>query len=358
MKSNYYAVIMAGGVGSRFWPKSRKSLPKQFQDFMGSGKTLLQHTVDRLRPLIPEHQILILTNESYMELVHDQLPELHSEQIILEPCMRNTAPCLLLSALKIQKMNPEAQILVAPSDHWINESELFLKDLELAFNHCLDSDDLMTFGIKPAQPHTGYGYLKVSDSESQISKVEKFTEKPNYETAEQFISTGEYFWNSGIFAWNVKTILEAFKKKKPEMFDLFNRGFDVLNTPSEKSFLDKEYQKSENISIDYAVMEQYNNVAVVQANFNWNDLGTWNSLYDQLSKDDYGNAVVGASTVLKGSAGNMIHAQKDKLIVLEGLENFVIVDNKDVLLIYPKGNDQGVKNLLKETKTQYGDQYE
>ena len=244
MESNYYAVIMAGGVGSRFWPKSRKQLPKQFQDFMGSGKTLLQHTVERLLPVIPKHQILILTNESYKDLVEEQLPEFLSHQIILEPCMRNTAPCLLLASLKIEKMNPKAQILVAPSDHWINEPELFAKDLKMAFDYCLESKDLMTFGIKPTQPHTGYGYLQVSDSNATISKVKKFTEKPTFSIAQQFISTGDFFWNSGIFAWNVTDILEAFRQKKPELFNLFNQGCEALNTNLEHAFLDEKLSKS------------------------------------------------------------------------------------------------------------------
>ena len=358
MKSNYYALIMAGGVGSRFWPKSRKNLPKQFQDFMGSGKTLLQHTVDRLRLLIPSNQILILTNELYSDLVLEQIADFQSDQVILEPSMRNTAPCLLYASLKIQKLNPAAQIIVAPSDHWINESDLFIENLKEAFNHCLESQDLITFGIKPTQPHTGYGYLELANPKGVISKVLKFIEKPSFQVSQQFLSSGNFFWNSGIFVWNVKTILTAFEHYQPSMFALFEPIREILSTPKEIDFIKDHYKKAENVSIDYAILEQVNNLVVIRASFNWNDLGTWNSLYDQLDKDDDRNAVVGAKTVFKNAEGNMIHSKNDKLVVVEGLNDFVVVDNEDVLLIFPKENDQNLKDLIKKKQLKFGDQFE
>lgn len=358
MKSNNYAVVMAGGVGSRFWPKSRKKLPKQFQDFMGSGKSLLQHTVDRLLPSILLDQILILTHVDYKSLVQDQLPNFQESQIILEPHMRNTAPCLLFASLKIQKMNPKAQILVAPSDHWISESLAFTANLNRALDYSSENEELMTFGIHPTQPNTGYGYLKVSDPSKSISKVLEFTEKPSLSLAQQFLRSGNFLWNSGIFVWGAKTIVKAFRIKQPVMYDIFSQGINVLNTALEQEFMNDNYQKAENISIDYAIMEQSDNVSVVKANFNWNDLGTWSALYDHIDKDGDDNAAVNVIPHFENAKGNMVFSNPKKLVLLKGLEDYIVFDDEDVLMIYPRKNDQDIKQLLNDIKSKHGNQFD
>ncbi len=349
---------MAGGVGSRFWPKSRKKLPKQFQDFMGSGKSLLQHTVDRLLPSILLDQILILTHVDYKSLVQDQLPNFQESQIILEPHMRNTAPCLLFASLKIQKMNPKAQILVAPSDHWISESLAFTANLNRALDYSSENEELMTFGIHPTQPNTGYGYLKVSDPSKSISKVLEFTEKPSLSLAQQFLRSGNFLWNSGIFVWGAKTIVKAFRIKQPVMYDIFSQGINVLNTALEQEFMNDNYQKAENISIDYAIMEQSDNVSVVKANFNWNDLGTWSALYDHIDKDGDDNAAVNVIPHFENAKGNMVFSNPKKLVLLKGLEDYIVFDDEDVLMIYPRKNDQDIKQLLNDIKSKHGNQFD
>jgi mannose-1-phosphate guanylyltransferase len=358
MKSNNFAVVMAGGVGSRFWPKSRKNFPKQFQDFMGSEKSLLQHTVDRLLLSIPLDQILILTNVNYKSLVQVQLPNFKESQIVLEPHMRNTAPCLLFASLKIQKMNPKAQILATPSDHWISDPKVFTKDLIKAFNHSSKEEELMTFGIHPTQPNTGYGYLKVSDSSNPISKVLEFTEKPSISLAQKFLSSGNFLWNSGIFVFGAKTIVKAFQAKQAKMYDVFSQGINVLNTTMEQEFMNNSFQKVDSISIDYAIMEQSDNVSVVIANFNWNDLGSWSALHDQLEKDNNNNAAINVIPHFENAKGNMIFSSKKKLVVMDGLEDFVVVDNNDVLMIYPKKKHQNIKQVLDDIKSKYGNQFD
>ncbi|MDC1080484.1 mannose-1-phosphate guanylyltransferase [Flavobacteriaceae bacterium] len=358
MTSNNYAVVMAGGVGSRFWPKSRKKLPKQFQDFMGSGKSLLQHTVNRLLPSIPLDQIFILTHVDYKSLVQDQLPSFKESQLILEPHMRNTAPCLLFASLKIQKMNPDAQILVAPSDHWISNPSVFTEDLNIAFDYSSEKEELITFGIHPKKPNTGYGYLKVSDPSKSISKVLEFTEKPSLSLAQQFLNSGNYLWNSGIFVWSAKTIVKAFQSKEAKMYDVFSNGVDMLNTALEQEFMNNNYIKAENISIDFAIMERSDNVSVVKANFNWNDLGTWSALYDQIDKDGDENAAVNVIPHFEKAKGNMVFSNSKKLVVIKGLKDYIVVDGEDVLMIYPRKNDQEIKLLLDDIKSKYGNQFD
>ncbi|MFK5982600.1 MAG: mannose-1-phosphate guanylyltransferase [Flavobacteriaceae bacterium] len=354
----YYAVIMAGGIGSRFWPVSTTEFPKQFHDMLGTGQTLLQKTFSRLEGLISSENINILTNDRYIDIVLEQLPSITSKQVVLEPAMRNTAPCILLSALKIQKENPNGLMLVAPSDHWIEDEAAFLKDVETCFDACAKDDKLMTLGINPTFPNTGYGYIEHNKEASEsIKKVNQFREKPNYETAKQFISEGNFVWNAGIFIWSVKSIVESFQKNLPEMYALFSEGIGSLNTSEERKFVLNNYEKSENISIDYGILEKSNNVFVKNATFDWNDLGTWGALHDKLEKDENKNAIVRSVTHLKDASGNMIFTSEKKLVVLEGINDYIVVDKEDVLMIYPREKEQDIKTLLTEIKQKYKSKY-
>ena len=358
MNKNFYAVIMAGGIGSRFWPVSTTQFPKQFHDMLDTGETLLQKTCSRFNTLIPSKNTFILTNECYLDLVLEQLPELTSDQVVLEPAMRNTAPCILLSALKIYKENPNAIILVAPSDHWIEDEVSFLKDVETCFNTCSTEDKLITLGIEPAFPNTGYGYIEYNKKETEtIKKVNQFREKPDYQTAKEFIKEGNFLWNAGIFMWSAKSIIASFEKYMPEMYNLFYKGMEKLNTTEEKEFIDENYEKSENISIDFGILEKADNVYVKKANFDWNDLGTWGSLYDKLDKDNSQNAIVGATSFLKDSNKNMIFTNSNKLVVVEGINDYIIVDKEEVLLILPKEKEQDIKKLLSYIKNNFGEKY-
>lgn len=276
MNKNYYAIIMAGGVGSRFWPVSTPEFPKQFHDMLGTGETLVQKTFTRLSQLIPKENILILTNDKYRDILKEQLPAITDEQIVLEPDMRNTAPCILYASMKIKKQNPNAVMIVAPSDHWIEDEVQFVANLQRSFDICEHDNVLMTLGILPTSPNTGYGYIEYDKLDSrQVKKVVQFREKPDYQTAKKFIQRRNFLWNSGIFIWSVESILIAFEKFQPEMYQLFNEGYDAFNTGLEKQFIAENYHKADNISIDYAVMEKVNNVFVLPATFDWNDLGTW-----------------------------------------------------------------------------------
>ena len=347
---------MAGGVGSRFWPTSREAFPKQFQDLSGSGRTLLQQTIDRLEGVVPLEQVYILTNEGYRSLVKEQLPALSLDQIICEPVMRNTAPCILYAALKINHKDPLANMLVLPSDHFIDHITSYQEDLRLALNRAAQKNELLTFGIPPTSAHTGYGYLEVEDKSAQITALKQFTEKPSIEKAEAFIADGNYFWNSGMFVWSCSAILAAFSLYQPEMLSLFDVGQTVFNTPREEAFLAEQYPKAENISIDYAILEQAKNITMIKASFLWNDLGTWSSLHEQLAQDTKDNVAVKAHLIAREARGNMIYSSSEKLVVVKGLEDFVVVDEDGVLLIYPKGEDQAVKDLRTQAKDQFGNE--
>lgn len=357
MNTDYYAVIMAGGVGSRFWPVSKTDKPKQFLDLMGSGQTLIQKTYDRLGKIIPKKNIFILTNDLYENLVKQQLPCITDRQIVLEPVMRNTAPCILLSALKIQKENPNASMIVAPSDHWIEDESTFTKEVKTAFEVCRQDHSLMTLGIRPTFPHTGYGYIQYSRIEESLTKpVHKFTEKPNYQTAKFFLDAGNYLWNAGIFIWQTQSILKAFEKWLPKMYRVLSEGKNVLNTCEEKKFIINNYGKVQNISIDYGIMEKAGNVEVLPATFDWNDLGSWGSLYDKLEKDCHKNVVINAKTHLDNSEENIIYTPKGKIVVIKGLSNHIIVDNEEVLLIYPKTKEQEIKEVRSEIEEKFGEE--
>ena len=358
MNKNYYAILMAGGVGSRFWPVSTQDFPKQFHDMLGTGDTLIQKTFNRLAKLIPQENIFILTNERYNDLVFEQLPQVTKRQVVLEPAMRNTAPCILYAALKIQKENSDAVMIVAPSDHWIEDEVTFVNNVQEAFNFCVDNDALMTLGIKPTFPNTGYGYIEFDKtSNNNIKAVEQFREKPEYNTAKAFIEQGNFLWNAGIFMWSVSAVIKAFQNNQPELFALFEQGCDVYNTDFEDDFILENYAKAENISVDYAIMEKSSNVYVIPAEFDWNDLGTWGSLYDKLNKDENNNAVVNARTLTEDASGNMIRTKHDKIVVVDGLNDYIIVDKDEVLLIFPKTKEQDIKKVLQNVKDKYGENY-
>lgn len=346
MNKNYYAVLMAGGVGSRFWPVSTAQFPKQFHDMLGTGETLIQKTFSRLTQLIPEENILILTNALYNDLVLEQLPQVKQENIVLEPAMRNTAPCILYASLKIQKQNPDAVMVVAPSDHWIEDETAFIDNLQLAFDYAQEHEVLMTLGIKPTFPNTGYGYIEYEPEDTNaIKKVFHFREKPDYETAKTFLQSGNFLWNAGIFIWSTNSIMAAFKKFQPQMYSLFEKGYDSFNSVGEKLWIDENYPLADNISIDYAVMENAENVFVVPAAFDWNDLGTWGSLHDKLSKDANNNTVVNARLFIENSSNNIIRTDKDKVVIVDGLNDYIIVDKDRILLIYPKEKEQEIKKI-------------
>ncbi|TCI84690.1 mannose-1-phosphate guanylyltransferase [Tenacibaculum sp. M341] len=357
MKKNYYAIIMAGGVGSRFWPVSTQKFPKQFHDMLGTGQSLIQRTFERINELVPSNNILIATNSNYEKLVLQQLPQLNNKQLLLEPVMRNTAPCILYAALKIYSQNPDAVILVAPSDHWIKDEGEFLRNIKTSFEACSKQDILMTLGIQPDHPNTGYGYIQYEKDTDEIKKVKNFTEKPDLETAEKFIHSGDYLWNAGIFIWSVKSILAAFKQHLPEMVDVLDDGSNVYNTDFEDDFIRNNYEKCENISIDFAIMERAKNVHVLPVDFGWNDLGTWGSLYGKLKKDENENAVVGANVIFRDAKGNMIRTQNGKRVVIQGLEDFIVVEKKDVIMICPRKDDQDIKQIMKDAKELFGKKY-
>lgn len=350
----YYAVIMAGGVGSRFWPVSTPDNPKQFHDMLGTGKSLIRQTFDRLARLIPEENILVATNARYKDLVLSHLPGIQESQILLEPAMRNTAPCILYSSLKISDMDEDAVMIVAPSDHFIDNEEKFLAYVESAFEYCLQSDVLMTLGIQPSEPNTGYGYIQFDAEGGDVKKVLDFTEKPDLDTAQKFLEQGDYLWNAGIFIWSVKSILKAFGSNLPTMFDLFRKGSGSWNSDKERAFIEENYEASENISIDYGIMEKAGNVYVMATEFGWNDLGTWGSLFNKLNKDDTGNALVNAKALFKSASGNMVSGPNGKKIVIQGLEDYIVVDTEDTLLIFPKADEQDIKQVSKEAEAKLG----
>ena len=347
--SRYYAVIMAGGVGSRFWPVSTPEFPKQFHDLMDTGSSLLQHTFSRLSRFIPAEHIFILTNAAYVDQVHEQLPGLTPTQVIPEPAMRNTAPCILLAAMKIHKMDPDGVMLVAPSDHWIEDEEAFARNVERCFQFSMEHPALCTLGIQPDAPRTGFGYIECETEQEATSEgllpVRQFREKPDRETAERFLEQGNFFWNAGIFIWSVKTILSAFKQNQAEMYALFSQGEPVLNTEGELSFINTHYADAENISIDYAILEKAESIFVLPASFDWNDLGTWGSLYEKKADVPEANVVLGGKLDSDSSSGNMIRLPKGKIAVIEGLKDYIVIDKDEVLMILPRDKEQEIKEI-------------
>lgn len=356
MNTNYYAVIMAGGVGSRFWPMSTQEFPKQFHDMLGVRESLIQRTFGRINELVPAANILIATNARYEKLVLEQLPKTTANQLLLEPAMRNTAPCILYAALKIYNQNPDAVMLVAPSDHWIDDEAEFIKNIDTSFKATSESDILMTLGIQPNHPNTGYGYIQFEEKNIEIKKVKNFTEKPNEEKATEFLASGDYLWNAGIFVWSAKSIIRAFKKYLPEMVTLLQND-SVYNSNKEKEFINSNYEKCENISIDFGIMERAANVHVLPVEFGWNDLGTWGSLYNKLNKDTNRNAIVGGKTVFRQAKGNMVKTQTHKKVIIQGLQDFIVVEKDGVLLICPRKDDQDIKQIMQDAKDNFGEDY-
>ena len=354
--TNHYAILMAGGIGSRFWPVSTTQYPKQFQDILGVGSTLIQTTFHRLAKLMPLENIIILTHKDYKESVKEQLPQVEDDQIVLEPEMRNTAPSILLGALKIKKKNKDALILVAPSDHWIQGDTAFQENIEEAFQIVASEDKLITLGIEPTFPNTGYGYIQYKKDNAEGAKpVLKFTEKPSFKKAETFIEEGNYVWNAGIFIWSAAFIVESFQKYHPETFRLFEKGSEFYNTEKELEFLEENYHKAQNVSIDYAIMEKSDSVYVIPAKFKWNDLGTWKSLEDELPQDENQNTMVNGRLLPLNSTGNIIKTQNNKVVVLDGLNDFVVVEDDRVLLITPKKKIQEIKALREKAIEKFGE---
>lgn len=360
MKEHQYALILAGGIGSRFWPVSRSTYPKQFLDILGTGKSLIQNTYDRFAQIVPKENIFILTNESYFDLVKEQIPELSDNQIIGEPVMRNTAPCIAYGCFKINQLNPNASIVVAPSDHLILDTPAFINIIERSLNAAEEFDCLLTLGIQPSRPDTGYGYIQYTEQTitDQVFRVKTFTEKPNLEIAQSFIESGDFLWNAGIFIWSVKSIINAFKSFLPDMSEIFEEGNELFNTSAEKEFIQACFQKCTNISIDYGIMEKADNVYVIPSEFGWSDLGTWASIYDLANKDDGGNAVINPeNVVLYDSTNCMVNMPKDKLVILQGLHDFIVVEANNTLMISPKSKEQSVKQIVADIKSKYGSKY-
>ena len=354
MNNNNYAVIMAGGIGSRFWPMSKESRPKQFIDILGTGETLIQQTFRRLNKICPKENILIVTNKNYKELCLEQLKNIDKNNILCEPTMRNTAPCIAYAAFKIYSKNEDANMIVAPSDHLITNEDEFVKVVNDGMRMTAKYDILLTIGIQPSRPDTGYGYIQSSNSNLEdnpiIKKVKKFTEKPNQELALQFLDSGDFLWNSGIFIWSAKTIIKSFRKHLRNIYDVFEEGNSFYNTKKENSYIDRIFPACNNISIDYGVMEKSDSVYVFPADLGWSDLGTWSSLYTYLDLDKNQNAVQGNNVFLYNSGNNIVKIPNEKLVVLQGLNGYIIVENDGILLVCKKEDEQQIKEFVSDIK--------
>ncbi len=362
MNKNNYCIIMAGGIGARFWPLSRQNNPKQFIDILGTGETLIQTTFKRFTTVCPPENIYIVTNEIYKDQVLSQLPLVSEEQVLCEPARRNTAPCIAYANYRILQRNPEANIVVAPSDHIILKEDIFTEVITSALKASAENDWLLTLGIQPSRPDTGYGYIQFEETEvhshdARIRKVKTFTEKPQLEMAMQFLASGDFLWNSGIFIWRLKTILAAFDKYLPEVDQLFRSGIGKYNTPAEDAFIQQTYSVCKSISIDYGVMEKAENVYVLASDFGWSDLGTWGSLYDTRKKDEKGNAVVGQNVMLYDTRNCIVNMPADKLVVLHGLDDFIVVEDEGVLLICRKGDEQQIRQFVNDVLIEKGEKY-
>ena len=353
-----YCVIMCGGIGSRFWPYSRSSRPKQFIDFLGTGRSLLQMSYDRILPIVSKENVLIVTNEIYAPLVREQLPELSEDQILLEPARRNTAPCIAWAAYHIAAKDPQASIMVAPSDHLITQEALFEKAIINGFEFVEKNNALLTLGIKPTRPETGYGYIQVGQPvEGGFFKVKTFTEKPKLELAEVFVESGEFFWNSGIFLWKAHNIIEELKQHAPDVADVFESGKGAYGTPAEREFINRAFPGCVGISIDFAVMEKSRNVFVESVSFGWSDLGTWSALYDNSPKNRDSNVTQNCNVLAYNAEGNIFAVNGEKLIVVDGLKDYIVADSGDVLLVCPKGEEQRIKQMVNDVHLAFGEKY-
>ena len=350
---------MAGGIGSRFWPVSRLNLPKQFLDILNVGKTLIQATYERFAQFIPPENIYVVTAIQYKDIVARQLPLLNPENIVCEPSRKNTAPCIAYISYKLQQLNPESNLICAPADHLILDNTSFIKVSLEALGFTKKNNALVTLGIKPFQPNTGYGYIQYEEHaiSDNIYKVKTFTEKPDLELAKTFITSGDFLWNAGIFVWKTKSIISAFEKYLPETHELFDGAKKVMNTEKEADAIELIYPLCVNISIDYGILEKADNVYVIPSTFGWSDLGTWGSAYENLEKDYMENAVAADNVILFDSTKNVVHSNGEKLILLQGLDDFIVVDTKDALLVCKKDKEQHIKEYLAEIRRNKGDKY-
>lgn len=361
MNQDNFCVIMAGGVGSRFWPMSTSRFPKQFIDFLGTGRSLIQQTYDRLRKLCPKENIFVVTNENYFDLVLEQLEGMTPEQVITEPSRRNTAPCIAYANYKIAEINLNANIFVAPADHLIMNEDEFIRIAQKAFDHTSKNDCLVTLGITPTRPDTGYGYIQFNDEHDsgnkEIKKVKTFTEKPDLTLAKQFVESGEFAWNSGMFVWSLDSISKAFEKYLPEVDNIFKDGIGTYNTEKENEFIEKAYSVCKSVSIDYGIMEKAENVFVLSADIGWSDLGTWGSVYNHIGHDEKGNAVQGKKVMMYDSSNNIVNVPKDKLVVLQGLDNYIVVEANNMLLVCQKQEEQKIKQFVNDIKVEKGEEF-
>ncbi|MDD4395536.1 MAG: mannose-1-phosphate guanylyltransferase [Bacteroidales bacterium] len=362
INKDFYCIIMAGGVGARFWPMSRTHTPKQFIDILDDGTSLIQKTFRRFEEVCPKENIYIITNRMYADLVKKQLPGLLEEQIVLEPARRNTAPCIAYANYKIKAKNPNAIIVVAPSDHIILKEDVFKEVVTNGLNFVKNNQKLLTIGIRPSSPNTGYGYIQYKEEQVQkecpsIFPVKIFTEKPALEVAKQFVESGEFLWNAGIFMWSLKEIQTAFEKYLPEVDDLFKQGEGLYNTPSETNFINATYQICRNISIDYGIMEKADNVCVYAADFGWSDLGTWGALYTISDKNADANMIAGNKVKTYNTNNCIINVPKNKAVVIQGLDDYIVVENDNVLLICKKENEQQIRQYVNDVQLDFGEKY-
>ncbi len=362
LNKNNYCVIMAGGIGSRFWPMSRTDKPKQFLDVMGVGESLLQMTYHRFEKICPKNNIYIVTSAVYKDLVKQQLEGIEDDRIICEPTRRNTAPCIAYANFRILNQNPQANIIVAPSDHLILKEDKFIDIINKSLEVAKDNDILITLGIKPSYPNTGYGYIQYDrvgglQNDNDFKKVKLFTEKPNLEMAQMFIDSGDFLWNAGIFVWSLNAINNALHEFLPDVFNAFNSGRELIGTEKEMDFINEIYTSCQSISIDYGVMEKAANVYVMPSDFGWSDVGTWKALYEVRKKDATGNSITGKNVMVYNSKNNVITVDDNKLAVIQGMDDYIIVNSANVLLICKKDEEQRVKQFLTDIEVQKGKEY-
>ncbi len=359
MNKDHYVVIMAGGVGERFWPMSRESRPKQFIDILGTGQSLIQQTFDRFRKVCSTENIFVVTNKRYKRLVQDQLPELPENNLVCEPARKNTAPCIAYAAYKIHDLNPRAKMVVAPSDHIILKEDVFLDIIASALQEAGKENRLITLGITPSRPDTGYGYIQFkedgsSPADERLKKVKTFTEKPDKELALSFLESGDFLWNSGIFVWSCETIMGAFEQYQPEISFVFREAVGKYNTPEEQGYMDVAYTSCKSISIDYAIMEKSDNVYVYVSDLGWSDLGTWGSLFEARPKDDNNNAVMGRNAMLYDSKNCVINIPEEKLVVIQGLDDYIVSEADNALLICKRSQEQQIRKFVNDIKIKKG----
>ena len=359
MKNNQYVAIMAGGIGSRFWPMSRTRYPKQFLDILGMGRTLIQQSYDRYSKVVPPANVYVVTSHEYVDIVKAQLPELPASNILAEPSRKNTAACIAYIAFHLQAKDPDAVMIAAPADHLVTETDQFIETATKALDFVESVNSLVTIGIKPTHPNTGYGYIQheMMQAAPDVFKVKTFTEKPSEEIAKAFIASGDFLWNAGIFTWKISTVLTAFESHLSEVYEVFAAEKEHFNTATEREAIERIYPQCTNVSVDFGVMEKASNVFVIPASFGWSDLGTWNSAWDNMEKDYFGNAVVGKNVMVVDANNCMVHAPDKKLVLLQGLRDYIIVDTEDALLICKKDKEQQIKEYVAEVKRNMGEHY-